>query len=363
MTEKSRPLLEAYPRLKEKLPHVSLIQKTNVQHLKSLSAELNISELWIKRDDQSTEIYGGNKPRKLEFLLGDVMNQKKNNVVTIGGLGSNHCLATTVFSKKFDLNPVLILFNQPITADVQKKLLIFKSLGADMCGPYGDVWGLFHYLIFRRFRKKTYFLPAGGSSPLGVVGFVNAAFELKLQIENGEMEKPDYLFVACGSLGTIAGLLLGFKLVDLTIKLIGVRVVPSIFAIYNKTFSYAHAVRKLSKKTLKFLRKQDDSIPQVKFKEKPTVLDEYYGGEYGKATPEGIEALELIKKHEKITLDTTYTAKTFAALLDFIKKKQIKEEIVLFWNTYNSRDITRLLSPDITFQDLPQSFHKIFKNT
>ncbi len=360
MAVETLPLFEEYSRLKERIPHVPLIQQTEVQHLKSLGQVLDISNLYIKRDDLSTELYGGNKPRKLEFVLGDALAKKKSSVLTIGGTGSNHCLATAIFANKLGLKPVLILFNQPVTADVQKKLLVFQSLDAELLGPYSEMWGLLHYLVFRRFRKSTYFIPGGGSSPLGVVGFVNAAFELKRQIDAG-IPKPDYIFVTCGSLGTMAGLLLGCKLVGLDLEIIGVRVVPSLFSLYNWTFSFANAVRKLANKTLKLLRKYDESIPKVKLQRKPHVLDEFYGGEYGRITPEGVEALELMKKYENITLDTTYTAKCFAGLIDFFKTRNIKDEIILFWNTYNSIDYSHLKKSQITYRDLPKSFHCLFK--
>ena len=362
MVQKIPFLFEEYPALHDTLPHISLIQKTPVQQLQSIAEALNCtSELWIKRDDQSTEIYGGNKPRKLEFLLADVLKQQKSHVITMGGLGSNHCLATSIFAKQLGLKSILILFNQPLTPDVQKKLLMFQSLGADLFGPYGTISSLFQYLILKRGKEQTYFLPAGGSSPLGVVGFVNAAFELKAQIENGELPKPDHVFVTCGTLGTMAGLLLGFKLAQLNINVVGVRVVQKIVSIYNGTFSFANAIRNLAKKTLNLLRSNDKSIPQLKFKEKPMVLHDYYGGAYGKVTPEGVKAVELMKTYENIPLDTTYTGKTFAGLLDFIKQKELSNKVVLFWNTYNSRDISGFLSPELTYQDLPVAFHKFFK--
>jgi D-cysteine desulfhydrase len=244
---------------------------------------------------------------------------------------------------------------------VQKKLLIFRSLDAEVLGPYGEVGGLFQYLVFRRLRRNTYFLPAGGSSPLGVLGFVNAALELKSQIDNGEMPKPNYLFVTCGTLGTMAGLLLGIKLADLDINVIGVRVVDTFVSLYNGTFSFANAVLKLAKKTLKYLQKRDLAVPNVKLGDSPTILHDFYGGGYGRVTPEGVEAIKLVKEHENITLDTTYTGKTFAALLHFIKEKGIKDEPLLFWNTYNSRDISHLKKPDITYKDLPKSFQSIFE--
>ena len=360
MTRKSPLLFEEFSGLEEKIPHRSFVQQTAVHKLKSLSAEVN-ANLWIKRDDQTTDIYGGNKPRKLEFVLADALAKGKSNVITIGGTGSNHCLATSIYAKQLNLNPILILFNQPITADVQKKLLIFQSLGAEILGPYSEVWGFFHYFLFSRVRKNTYFLPVGGSTPLGILGFVNAAFELKSQIENNEMPKPEYIFVTCGTMGTMAGLLLGCQLANLDSKIIGVRVVQKMVAYFNFTFSFANAVRKIARKTLKFLRKKESSIPKIKFKEKPAVIHDFYGGAYGRVTSEGVEAIELLKQHEDITLDTTYTGKTFAALLNFIKEHEIREAPVLFWNTYNSIDISNLKSPSITYKDLPKSFHKIFE--
>ncbi len=359
MRQKFPLLFEVFPALQEKIPHISLINKTDVHQLKSLSEKLN-TDIWIKRDDQSTDIYGGNKPRKLEFILADVLEKRKANVLTMGGTGSNHCLATSIFAKQLGIHPVLLLFDQPLTADVQKKLLIYCSLGAEMLGPYGEIWALFHYLTFKRFRKSTYFLPVGGSSPRGVLGFVNAAFELEAQIENDEMAKPDYLFVTCGTLGTMAGLLLGCKLANLDINIIGVRVVQKFIAFYNQTFSFENAILKLARKTLKFMRKQDASIPRIKFEEKPTILHDFYGTGYGKTTPEADDAIELVNKYENITLDTTYTGKTFAGLLNFIKKRELTEESILFWNTYNSRDKSKLKNPEITYKDMPKPFHKYF---
>ncbi|MHA1277890.1 MAG: 1-aminocyclopropane-1-carboxylate deaminase/D-cysteine desulfhydrase [Candidatus Helarchaeota archaeon] len=362
MTKHSLPLFGEYPRLEEELPHISLIQKTAVQHLKKVGELMGIDQLYIKRDDQTTDVYGGNKPRKLEFVLADALKNQKTRVLTMGGTGSNHCLATTIFARQLNLKPVLVLFKQPVTSEVQKKLLIFHSLGAELLGPYGELWGLFQYLLFKRLRRNTYFMPAGGSSVLGVLGFVNAAFELRNQIESGECPKPEYLFVTCGTLGTMAGLLLGCKLAELDITIIGVRVVQTFVSLYNWTFSFEKAIRKLANKSANFLRKQDVSVPKVKLKQNPTVLHNFYGEGYGAPTSEGIEAIELIKKTEDITLDTTYTGKTFAGLLHFVKEKGILNAPILFWNTYNSRDISKFMNPDVTYKDLPVSFHEIFEN-
>jgi hypothetical protein len=111
------------------------------------------------------------------------------------------------------------------------------------------------------------------------------------------------------------------------------------------------------------MRKHDESIPRVQFPKKPIILDDFYGGKYGKVTPAGVDALELMRKYENITLDTTYTAKCFAGLIDFVKQKRITDKPILFWNTYNSRELSHLKSPNITYKDLPNSFHTIFEKS
>ncbi|MFX0139317.1 MAG: hypothetical protein ACFFDN_37095, partial [Candidatus Hodarchaeota archaeon] len=120
-------------------------------------------------------------------------------------------------------------------------------------------------------------------------------------------------------------------------------------------------VRSLFKKTLKNLKIFSDKIPDIQI-QKSIIIDDFYGGEYGKVTKEGLEALQLMKKYENIELDTTYTAKTCAAMINFIKKENFKETI-LFWNTYNSVDLSQFVKK-LKFEDyksLPKSFHQFFK--
>ncbi|MHA1384657.1 MAG: pyridoxal-phosphate dependent enzyme, partial [Candidatus Helarchaeota archaeon] len=175
-----RPLLfEAYPDLENSIPWLSLIHKTKVHKLESLGKLLGTNDLWIKRDDQTTGIYGGNKPRKLEFLFADAKKKNKDPIITIGGLGSNHCLATAIFGQKLGFNVVLILFNQPLTPDVQKKLLLFNCFKTTML--HEETIKKNQELLKQ--YENSYFITGGGSDQVGTIGFVNAAFELKNQIE------------------------------------------------------------------------------------------------------------------------------------------------------------------------------------
>ena len=129
----TRPwLFEVFPALKQHLPWTPLVDApTPVQPLEQISARLD-REVWIKRDDKTSSEYGGNKPRKLEFLLGEALAQNRKRVVTGGGVGTNHGLATTIFGKQLGLRVTLGLFDQPVTAHVRNNLLLYHAYGAEM---------------------------------------------------------------------------------------------------------------------------------------------------------------------------------------------------------------------------------------
>ncbi|MHA1385538.1 MAG: pyridoxal-phosphate dependent enzyme, partial [Candidatus Helarchaeota archaeon] len=170
----------------------------------------------------------------------------------------------------------------------------------------------------------------------------------------GEMPLPKYLFVTLGSCGTLAGLEIGKRLAKIDTTIIGVRVT-------DKGASSPALVKSLVRKTYKNLKSCSEKIPEIKI-EKSRIMDEFYGEEYGKVTKAGLEVLVLMKKHENIELDTTYTGKTCAAMIDFIKKGNIKDPI-LFWHTYSSVDLSVYVNK-LKFEDyktLPEDFHVFFK--
>ncbi|MHA1145641.1 MAG: 1-aminocyclopropane-1-carboxylate deaminase/D-cysteine desulfhydrase [Candidatus Helarchaeota archaeon] len=350
-------LFDIYPDLKE-IPWRSLdVQITPVHRLKKMGDYLGCSNIWIKRDDVSTPHYGGNKPRKLEFIFPVVKLQQKKTIVTMGGIGSNHCLATTILNNRLNLGfkIALALFQQELTADVQKKLLLYQHFGARLIQEEALVRD--QAKIFAELGNP-YFLMAGGSNSEGTVGFVDAAFELKSQIEKGEIPKPKFLVVTLGSAGTLAGLMLGLKLAGLDdVEILGNGVV-------DKKTTSPRNVRNLAKSTLKRMRSFSDAVPDISTSiEKPFVSYDFLGGEYGKVTPEGKKAIELMDELEGIHLDTTYTAKTFAFLMDFVRKEGIKDDVILYWNTYNSIDLSPHVK-QLKFQDylsLPKEFHQYFQ--
>jgi len=353
--EKQPILFDTYPDLSEKIPWISLGKfPTTVHRLEGFGHP----QLWIKRDDLSSSIYGGNKIRKLEFLLGDVKKRKKTRVVTLGGIGTNHGLATAIFCARLNLRCSLILFEQPVNKYVRQNLILFHRYGAEMIFKKTTLKAGLYFYIFKRLRNpRAYYLYAGGSTPVGALGFVNAVFELKRQIHAGLIPEPDYIFCPLGSNGTMAGLALGLLLSGMEAKVIGVRVAPSHLGPFEMVTP--GAVLSLMKKTYRDLRAKSSRIPRVHFP-LPTVLDDYFGQGYGYSTEAGEQALYLMKKKGGIKLEPTYTSKTFAAVLDFIKNRTKKEEKILYWHTYNSVDLGQE-ADDVDYRNLPNKFHRYFR--
>lgn len=348
-----------YPDL-EKIGRVEIGNfPTSVERLTNLEKFLNTkTEIWIKRDDMSSNIYGGNKVRKLEYIFADAKKKNSKKVLSVGGIGSNHTLAVTLLGKELGFQSMHLLFEQPLTEHVRENLLTEFYFGAELhyTGGYVNtaLTGL-SLLLKEKFKEGNYpyFVPPGGSNPLGTVGFTNGAFELKKQIDNGELPEPEIIFATLGSCGTLAGLLLGISLSGINSALSGVRVV-------DRIVSNRSAVIKLSKKTNKLLKKYSTEIPDfvTPNKEKFFVLHDYFGGQYGKYTEKGINARKILADTEGITLDGTYTGKTFAGLIDYIKENTPKR--VLFWHTYNNSVDNSKFLQEVNYEELPKNLHKFF---
>lgn len=350
-------LFEKYPGLKQGIAWEPLGNfPTPVRKLERLGKEINYRNIWIKDDGRSSQHYGGNKVRKLEFILPDALRRKKKTVMTYGGLGTNHGLATTIHGNRLGLKTLLVLLDQPLTDHVQENLLLDQHFGAQLCyarSTFGaGLKTIWHFLLK---RGNVYYLPPGGSSPIGVLGFVAAALELKKQIDAGEIPEPEYIFVALGSKGTMAGLLLGSKLAGLNSRIIGVRVAYTWLANEKGT-------AKLANQAINLMRKYDKTVPAIEFSEKDIhMLHDFCGEGYGFPTRGGREALELLKKAEDVKLDLTYTGKTFAALLDFVKThKELNDAPILYWHTYNSVDLIPIIKKEHDYSKLPKSLHRFF---
>ncbi|MCP4760363.1 MAG: pyridoxal-phosphate dependent enzyme [archaeon] len=357
-SENKSPLATIYPGIK-KIPWVSLIKPTPVEKLVNFGKELNFNDLWIKRDDLSNPDYGGNKPRKFEYLIADALKKGKKSMMTFGGIGSNHTIANSIFCKQFGLVSHIFTMDQPLTPHCRNHMLVNKYYGANFhnCGSMAKM--IFAGLFYRLFHPKCYVNMPGGSSKKGVLGFVNAVFELKKQIDNGEMPEPDYIFVAKGSMGTSGGILLGCLLTGMKTKVYAINVMM------RSKLTRKYLIR-LAYKTCEFMREYDSTVPIITkemLSNQLIMLGDFSGGEYGMATEEGKEAIDLAAK-DGIILDTTYTGKAASAMIACIreKKTEFKDKTVLFWNTLNSVDLTDL-EKKVDYHDLPQVYHQFFDGT
>ncbi|MCD4783521.1 MAG: pyridoxal-phosphate dependent enzyme [Candidatus Eremiobacteraeota bacterium] len=355
-----RPLLISYPGLKEKLSHIDLGEfPTPVQKLDNLGRYLGNDDIYLKNDGLSAPVYCGNKVRKLEFLLAEALDEGAKEVLTFGFAGSNHATATAFYAEKIGIKSISMLMPQPNARYLRKNLLMSYRAGAEL-HQYPDkkflALGTINEMIKHMVKRGQFpkIIPAGGSSPPGVAGFINAAMELKIQIREGLLPEPDKIYVPMGTGGTAVGLMIGVKLSELKTRIIPVRVIDSQYA--NEDI-----VCNLFNKTISFLREKDPTFPHLKISKEEIELKEgFFGQEYALFTQEGMNAVRLLDDKEGIKLDGAYTGKAFAGLLSDLKKGKLKDEVVVFWNTYNNRDLSHLIS-NIDYHDLPEVFHGYFE--
>lgn len=357
---KELQLFREFPVLENELPHVRLASlPTPVEKLTTVGDKINIPNLYIKRDDLTGREYGGNKVRKLEFLLGKALRRKSREVATFGFAGSNHALATAIYAQKLGLKCTSLLLPQVNAHYVRRNLLAGFHYNARLCYCKNFVL-LFGMLCckllagYLKHGKASMIVPAGGSCPLGVIGYVNGAFELQKQIVEGKLPEPDFIYVPMGSMGTSTGLILGLKAAGLKSRVIPIRVIEENLAGPKK-------MMRLAQKTLSLLCKLDPTFPKVKIaKEDFAVRDDCFGPGYAHFTDLAVEASKLMKDETGITLNGTYSAKAFSAILKDARNLILRGKTVLFWNTYNSRDLSFAVK-NHDYQDLPQSFHRYFE--
>jgi len=283
------------------------------------------SELWVKRDDLTSPVYGGNKVRKLELVLAEAQRQGKRRVVTLGAMGSHHVLATGIFAKSCGLEVEAVVVGQPRSAHVLENLR--ASVGQGVRVIPASNFAEAALMLGARVARGAYFIPAGGSSKLGTLGYVRAAGELAEQVARGEMPEPDLIVVALGSGGTAAGLSAGVVRAGLRARVLGVTVAEPARLL-------EHNARALTEQCAGPGLKRE-AVARLE------LTRAYLGRGYGYATPEGERARDEAAA-AGLVLDATYTAKAFAAACE--RARLGRERTILFWHTLSSALMTELLS-------------------
>jgi D-cysteine desulfhydrase len=299
---------------------------TPIEELKSLSRELGGPELLIKRDDQTGLALGGNKTRKLEFLLGQALEQGADTLVTAGAAQSNHCRQTAAAAARAGLRCELLL-NGTKSELPNGNLLLDELLGARIhwIQPSERVAKLRDLPDrLRKDGRKPYVIPVGGSNGVGATGYVLAMIELVEQLD-GINRRANHVVFASSSGGTQAGIVVGAKVTGFGGKLHGVRIDKD----DPGGAPYDHELADIANETAKYI----DFDAQFAAKDFNVVYD-YLGGGYGVVSDLEREAIRLLGSREGILLDPVYTGRAMGALLDLIRKKAFRpDETVLFWHT------------------------------
>jgi 1-aminocyclopropane-1-carboxylate deaminase/D-cysteine desulfhydrase-like pyridoxal-dependent ACC family enzyme len=316
---------------------------TPVEHVRSLSRPG--CDLWVKRDDQTAALYGGNKVRKLERILADAVRRRARRIVTFGAAGSHHVLATALYGRQAGLHVAAILTPQARTTHAVDNLR--ASIAAGLVWRAATSPALVPVLLARLVAKGDYVVAPGGSSIVGSVGYAAAATEVAAQIRDGTFPAPDAIVVALGSGGTAAGLLAGLAHERIAAKVVAVRVVHSLLAGKLRTAGLAAMVA----------RRTGDAIAVARLLERLEIEPGFNGPGYGEPSAEGTRATDLASG-AGLALEPTYTAKAFAAALGRVAGGEYRR--VLFWHTFSSAPMEPLLDQAPPEADLPTPLRALF---
>jgi len=327
-------LHERFPALR--IPHERLGRPpTSVRRLEALAPAPG-PDVWLKDGGAYGAPDGGNKVRKLEWILPDVEARGRDTIVTVGGLATNHGLATAVWGRRRALRTALALVDQPQDDHVRAQMARIRESGARIYRTRGKYrtylaapWILLRHASLRT-RRLPYFLTVGGSSPLGCLGYVEAALELAEQLRAGELPEPSHVVVALGSGGTAAGLVAGLRIAGLRARVVGV-------VVNDRTPVDAGTVARLANRAVALLRKRGADVGDISIR--PDDLDSeraWLGAGYGHRTPAAERARDLARRREGLELDPVYTAKAVAALLDLRERGAFGAGPALYWHTYGA---------------------------
>lgn len=321
MTSPAGPDIALYRRF----PALRSIPRVRLCTLPSpvMSASAVHPALWLKRDDLNAAAFGGNKARSLEFLLGEV--RAGDTVLTIGGEGSTHVLATALHARAIGASTIAMRWKHDMNRGAEAVSALISRAAT---GPVSRnaVFAILRATA-RRFRHRVHYVPLGGSTPLGVLAQVNAGLELAEQIGAGALPAPARVVLPLGSGGTTAGLALGFAIAGLKIEVIGARVAPRIAANKRRVTALVRGARKL---IFHVTGERVAPVPRGMVR----VVHDVYGGAYGRVLPGADDAAALLDDAYGIRLDSTYSAKAFVAALACAREQ---DGPTLFWLTFDGR--------------------------
>lgn len=313
-----------------RFPRVRLFPApTPLERLDNLTRALGGPEIWIKRDDCTVVATGGNKVRKLEWLIGEARAQGAKHIVTQGAVQSNHVRQTAAVARKFGMKCTALLEHRVETNDRDYLdsgnvlldrlfgcLIEYRPGGFDMneeARKKGEA--------LRAAGEKVYVIPGGGSNPVGALGYVSCAQELMQQADEMGL-RIDRIVTATGSAGTHAGLVVGLEGMNAGVPVLGI-------GVRLPRDQQEENVYNLALKTAKYVG-MNGSVPR----EAVMANCDYVGAGYGAPTEAMGEAVRMLAQEEGILLDPVYSGKAMAGMIDLIRKGELpKRETVVFLHT------------------------------
>lgn len=302
---------------------------TPIEELPRLSAFLNGPRILVKRDDQTGLAFGGNKTRKLEFLVAEALEQGARTLISAGAIQSNHCRQTAAAAARFGLECTLVLTGDA-PSHPSANFLLDQLFGAQIVtvSDRNDRDRILQETFDNAIAagKKPYLVPYGGSSPTGALGYAFAMQELMSQkpCDGSEPSQgcPNWIVFGTSSGGTHAGLVLGQRLFGFKGKVLGVSI--------DETEDWLKShVSALASDASEKLGERINFTP-----EDVLATDAYCKAGYGVLTEAEREAVKLFAKYEGLLIDPVYTGRAAAGMIDLIRKGFFKkEDVVLFWHT------------------------------
>lgn len=316
-----------------RFPRVHLAHlPTPLEFLENLTRVLGGPNIYIKRDDCTGLASGGNKTRKLEFLIADAIENKADTVITQGAVQSNHARQTAAAARKCGLACEILLENRTESTDrdylESGNVFLDRLFGAAVTSFAKDT-DMDEAMqtraeALRSEGRNPYIIPGGGSNPIGALGYVNCALETLTQANDMGL-KIDHFVTATGSAGTQAGLVVGLEATNSQIPLLGI-------GVRAPKEKQEENVYQLACKTAEHM-----GIPGVVARDKVVADSSYVGGGYGVPTDSMIEAVKMMAQEEAILMDPVYSGKGLAGLIDYIRERRFeKGQNIVFLHTGGS---------------------------
>lgn len=329
------PLAARFPRLGERVPRVLLNNGPSpVSFLGRLSARLGRADIWLKNDGLFGAIYGGNKPRKLQFVFADALRRGAKRVLTTGTIGTNHGLATAIYAKGLGLETALLLAYEEPSPDNVATLLRIASTGARIhytrSYPLTALVAPYYIAHYRSCDgRMPYLLGPGGSSVLASLGYADAGFELAEQVRAGDLPEPAWIVIPLGTGGTVAGLLAGLRLAGLDTRVVAV-------AATRAPTTWRPIVKRLARGVTQRIAQEsgERDAAQVRL-DGLRIKAGWLGPGFGRESAAGSKAQAMVEELEGFQLDPVYNAKSMSALIGLARAGRLPGPI-LFWHTYNA---------------------------